>query len=223
MAVDWRRWHAYYDDPAASLARRLETVRELLTGVLRRRGRAGTVLVSMCAGDGRDVLPVLADGHRDVQALLVELDPGLAATARETARRLELPHVEARVADAGTLTTYADVAPADVLLACGVFGNITDDDLDRTVARLAHLLADDAAVLWTRGDREHSQDPSGHPGDPSELVRQAFARHGYREDAFVRPSDASFRVGLHRRTPRAQPADAADDPVLFAFTRRASS
>lgn len=219
MSVDWQEWHEYYADPGGSLGRRLETVRELLAGVLHRRGQAPTVLVSMCAGDGRDVLPVLARGHEHVRAVLVELDAGLAGRARTTADQLGLRHVEIRVADAGTLATYADLAPADVLLACGVFGNITDTDVDRTIGRLAHLLADDAAVLWTRGDREHHRDVSDHPGDPSELVRQVFARHGYREERYVRPDDATFRVGLHRRTPQAEAVAVHGDPSLFAFAR----
>lgn len=218
MTVDWRKWHEYYDDPTQSLSRRLDTVRSLLARTLARRGAGGAVLVSMCAGDGRDTIPVLADGFDDTRAVLVELDPRLADAARESARHAGLRDVEVRTADAGALATYADIPPADVFVACGVFGNITDDDLERTVAGLAHLLAEDAAVIWTRGDRSHRRDPSDHAGDPSELVREVFARHGYDEEAFVRPGDASFRVGVHRRTPRVSAARPVD-PVLFTFTR----
>lgn len=217
--MDWRTWHEHYDDPTRSLSRRLDTVRDLLARTLGGRRADGTVLVSMCSGDGRDTLPVLAEGHGDVRAALVELDPGLAETARQNARNTGLRNVEVRAADAGTLATYADIPPADVFVACGVFGNITDHDLDRTIARLALLLRDDAAVIWTRGDRVHAHDPSDHGCDPSDLVREVFARYGYDEEAFVRPTDASFRVGVHRRTSRVRPPDESADPVLFTFTR----
>lgn len=219
MAVDWRKWHEYYDDPTRSLGRRLDTVRSLLAQTLGRCEARRPVLLSVCAGDGRDTLPVLADGFGDTRAVLIELDPQLARTARESARLAGLHGVEVRTADAGSLATYAGVPPADVLVACGVFGNITDHDLERTIAGSVHLLARDGAVIWTRGDRSDPRDPSDYRGDPSEFVRELFARHGHDEEAFVRPADADFRVGVHRRTARVPSAGAVDGPVLFTFTR----
>jgi hypothetical protein len=59
MARDWHAWHDEYDDPASSLSRRLVVVRRQVDAILRARP-GPTRLVSMCAGDGRDVLPVLA-------------------------------------------------------------------------------------------------------------------------------------------------------------------
>ncbi len=196
--ADWHAWYQGYENPVSSLSRRLTTVRAELARVLATRGEMPTQLLSMCAGDGRDTLPVLANGHADVRAVLVEIDPDLGAVARAQAAELALPTIEVRTADAGVLDTYTDLPPADVLLACGVFGNITDDDLETTVDTLPQLLAPGAAVLWTRGSSTGDNDPTRYPGDAADLVREVFARHEFVEETFIRSDEASFRVGVHR-------------------------
>ena len=140
-----------------------------------------------------------AGGRRDrrptVSGLLVELDPDLAAPRARTAR--SGAGIEVRTADAGTTASYADACPADVFLACGVFGNITDADIARTVAALPSLLASGGHVIWTRGNVV-PHDPTTYDGDPADLVRSLFAEAGFEEVSFVRPDDAGFRVGVHR-------------------------
>jgi hypothetical protein len=192
VSRDWHTWYDEYDNPASSLSRRLETVRTQLRALL--GATPGPVrLVSICAGDGRDTLPELARTGADVTGVLVELDPVLADRARTDAP----PGIEVRTADAGTTASYADACPAHVFLACGVFGNITDADIARTVATLPTLLASGGHVIWTRGNRV-PQDPTTYDGDPADLVRSLFAEAGFEEVAFVRPDDAGFRVGVHR-------------------------
>jgi hypothetical protein len=196
MVRDWHDWYTQYDDPDSSLSRRLEVVRAQLRRVLlERTGR--TRLVSMCAGDGRDVLPVLAETGTDAEAVLVELDPALGLAAEAAASRLDLSRVAVRSDDAGRTDAYQGAVPADVLLACGVFGNISDDDVERTIRALPGLLAEGGVVIWTRGHRV-PQDPTRIEGDPSEHVRELFARAGFDERTFVRPDDAGFRVGVHQ-------------------------
>jgi len=216
---DWTAWHASYEDPTSSLSRRLEVVREQLRVALAERtaerGTDGLRLVSMCAGDGRDSLSVLAAGYRQVDALLVELDEQLSATARRTAAELGLDRVEVCTADAGTTDAYRDWQPADVLLACGVFGNVTDADVRRTVAVLPMLLAAGALVIWTRGRHAHDVDPSDVDGDPSEHVRTLFSAAEFDEVEFVRPTDAGFRVGVHRFV--GAPQDYAAGRPMFTF------
>lgn len=205
---DWHRWHRAYDDPASSLSHRLDVVRTQLDHALSRLdagGPATPTLVSLCAGDGRDTLPVLARRpDRRLRALLVELDATLADAARESARDLGLDDVLVRAADAGHTRSFADFCPADVLLVCGVFGNITDADVDRTVGRLPMLLTPGATVIWTRGRHGGRGDPPAAGSDPSERVRDLFASSGFDETAFVRPPDMAFRVGVN--TLRARPA-----------------
>lgn len=154
MSKDWRRWHDEYDEPGSPLADRLAGVHRDLRRALAEapRDEAGTVrLVSICAGEGRDVLPVLA-GTTGVRALLLELDAVLAGRARAAAADLDLTGVEVRIADAGSTDAYLDEPPAHIVVACGVFGNVPSEDARRIVDVLPALLADGGIVVWTRSN-----------------------------------------------------------------------
>lgn len=74
--VDWRVWHENYDSPGSRLSRRLRSVQEQIRKVLDNSPPGRLRVVSLCAGQGRDLLEVLADHPRrgDVGARLVELD-----------------------------------------------------------------------------------------------------------------------------------------------------
>ena len=93
------------------------------------------MLVSLCAGQGHDVIGLVPDHPRldDVRAVLVESDARNAALARRAAAGHGLPGVQVPQADAGLAAGFADVLPADVLLLCGIFGNVSDRDIRRTV------------------------------------------------------------------------------------------
>jgi hypothetical protein len=169
-------------------------------------------LISMCAGDGRDVLPVLARHARGrmVHAVLAELDPELGRRARAAASELGLPGVDVRTGDAGLADTYLDVAPAHVVMACGVFGNISGEHVRRTVAALPALLVAGGIVVWTRGRGDGNSDPSADVG-------ACFEEHGFQEMAFTRPTDARFRVGMHRLVAAPAPARQLSQARLFVF------
>lgn len=188
---DWVAWHQPYDDPNSRLARRLATVQ----GYLRRAldEHTGPIrLVSMCAGQGRDVIPVLAQHPRrdNVSALLVELDPDNAAAAEVGAREAGLVQVRVLRGDASLTDSYAGAVPADIVLACGIFGNITGDDIQRTVEHLPHFCTARATVLWTRGRWKDN--------DPTPQIRRWFEEAGFEEIAFDAPEDTTYSVGVNR-------------------------
>jgi hypothetical protein len=118
-------------------------------------------VISLCAGQGRDLLEVLTDHPRrdDVRARLVELDPRNAAFARDTAEAAGLDQVEMVTGDAALTDHYGDVVPADIVLVCGLFGNITDTDIERTVDSCSRLCATGGTVIWTRHRRTPDRVP----------------------------------------------------------------
>ena len=80
----WIRWHEGYEDPASSLSRRLSIVQKRLGHLLDQAPDGPIRLISLCAGQGRDVIGVMATHRRggDVHGRLVELDRELADQAR---------------------------------------------------------------------------------------------------------------------------------------------
>lgn len=165
-------------------------------------------VISMCAGSGRDLIGVLADHPRrsDVTARLVELDPSLVAEARATVEHLGLTHVEIVGGDASNTSAYLGAVPADLLLVCGVFGNISEDDIHRTIDELPHLAAADAVVIWTRHPR---------PPDQTPAIRRWFTEAGFDEIGFDVGEGASFSVGTNRF--HGDPQQPRADVRLFRF------
>ncbi len=177
---DWVAWHTAYDDPSSPLSTRLRVVRGHLSRALAAAPPGPVRLLSLCAGQGHDVLGVLP-GHprgQDVSAVLVEYDPRNVALAREGAARAGLSQVEVREADAARVAGYADALPADVLLLCGIFGNVSDADIQRTAQAAPALCAPGATVIWTR----HRRPPALTP-----QIRAWFRASGFDEVAFDIP------------------------------------
>ncbi len=76
-------------------------------------------------------------------------------------------------------------------MLCGIFGNISDTDVQRCVDASRALVGPRGTVIWTRGSRE--------PDDPAEWVRGLFAAAAFEEVAFLAPADATYRVGVCRQ------------------------
>ncbi len=204
MARDWQAWHGEYDAPGSRLARRLGVVQGFIRDAFDRMPPGPIRAISACAGEGRDLLGVLTDHPRasDVIARLVELDPELAARARAAAPA----GVEVVTGDASTTAAYRGAVPADLVLVCGVFGNVSDDDVRGSVRALSTLCAPGATVIWTR----HRRAP-----DLTVDIRRWFGEAGYEEVGFVGSGERFFGVGAHRLT--GPPRDWAPDMRLFTF------
>ncbi len=125
----------------------------------------------------------------------------LAATAAAHAP----PGIEVLCGDAAA-SAYAGAVPADLVLVCGVFGNITDDDIRHTIDALPGLCAPGATVVWTR----HRRAP-----DLTVDIRRWFTMAGFEEVGFTGVDDFLFGVGAHRLV--GARAAFAPDRRLFTF------
>lgn len=218
---DWYDWHASYDDPSSGLSRRLSWVRDRIRAALDEAPPGPIRLISLCAGQGRDVLGVLPGHPRrpDVTARLVELDPRNTAVARRLADEVGLPigdgpgAVGIVTGDASLTSQYADLAPADVVLACGMFGNMTDESVERVTGYCTQLCATGGTVIWTRG-RSLRWGPDG-----PDLVPQVCAWFEGRGFERVWLSEPEYRecCGAYRFT--GTPAPLEPGATMFAFNR----
>ena len=206
--MDWVAWHSDYEDADSPLRRRLEIVQRAIVGFLEGFEGSPVRVVSMCAGEGRDILGALAvTGRRDVVGRLVELDPELAAVALRAIEALGITGLEVVVGDAGELSAYAGNVPADLVLECGVFGNISDADVESTVRATPQLCAAGATVIWTRHRREPDLTPA---------IRRWYAEAGFQEVSFEPVPDSEGSVGVMVYNSKPVPLRAQH---LFTFTR----
>ncbi|MEZ5409337.1 MAG: hypothetical protein R2761_15015 [Acidimicrobiales bacterium] len=211
MTSHWVRWHQAYDDPASMNSRRLEAVVALLGEVFTAAPAGPIRVLSLCSGDGRDLSGALSGHPRagDVSGVLVEVDPDLAAGAAGNLAAAA-PGLAVRCADAGDPASFADQLPVDVLVLCGIFGNVAPADIAATVAAVPALASPGAAVLWTR----HRRAP-----DITPWIRQRFHDAGCPAEGFVSPGPGGFALGLQRRRPEAVAPPLP--PRLFTFTTTA--
>jgi hypothetical protein len=206
--TDWQAWHGQYADRDSSLARRLTVVQARLGEILS-GAEAPRRVLSLCAGDGRDILPVLAQqrGRRQPEVVLVELDPVLAADAQRRA-------VEAGVAatvvvgDAGLAKTWQSATPVDLLMLCGIFGNVTEADIRTTIDAARAMLRSRGTVIWTRGYFDDQ--------DLRAQIREWFTTAGFEEVSFD-SEPTGYGVGVNRFT--SETPDASLPDRLFSFIR----
>jgi hypothetical protein len=206
---DYEEWHKAYDDPSSGLSWRLRTVQRLIGNAL--DGHPGPIrILSACSGDGRDLLDVLkgrTDSDR-VAATLVELHPAIAGQARESGAATA-SGMEVRNADAGLSDSYHDAVPADLVLLVGIFGNISDADIERLIATTPQFCNHGSTVLWSRG-----RDPE----DRNDLVRATFRAAGFSEIDYVwKDIDNLPAVGAVRYGGQPQPL--VMGRRLFTFLR----
>ena len=207
---EWAEWHRGYDEPGSPQARRLATVQRLVAAAIDRAPAGEVRIISMCAGDGRGLLGALHAHPRspDVRARLVEIDATLAMRGSEQASPLA-DAIEFVVGDASETSAYAGAVPAGVVLVCGVFGNVSDDDVHNTVAHLPELCAGGATVVWTRGRFAPDLTPS---------IRKWFSEAGFEELEFVPLEGTTAAAVAHRLVAPPSPYIAGER--LFTFLSR---
>jgi hypothetical protein len=207
---DYEEWHHAYDDPRSSLSWRLGRVQRYLHEALDEQD--GPVrIVSACSGDGRDVIGVLrdrADAGR-VTATLLELHPAIAQAARDAAGAAGLGNVEVRTNDAGSTDAYTGAVPADVVLLVGIFGNISNADIERTIRATPGLCTSGATVVWSRG----------YDIERNDVVRGWFADAGFEELDYAEHCVDDDRTGLGMMRFVGDPVELIPGQPLFTFVR----
>jgi len=194
--MDWFKWHTRYE-ASPLLQARLTLVRAQIAQAIQACPHASIRLISLCAGDGRDVIGTLVNHPRrdHTSAYLIESHPALVAHGEGAIAQGDLrTRVQFLQADATLSTTYQAIAPADVLVVCGVFGNVHEADTGQMIEHLRGLCRRQGRVVWTR--------TVAHPRDQraTALIREQFCAAEFTKSWCSTPRR---RASWSRRTPLA--------------------
>jgi len=207
---DWLKWHKHYDTDS-SLNKRLLLVQDAIRQSLPDNHIASYTILDICAGNGRDLVEVL-DTYRYknvVRGCLIELDPKLTDELLVRVQAANIPQdLKIIQADASQTYTYKNNLPADLILICGVFGNIAEDDIAKTIENLPKLCKQGTRVIWTR----HLRAP-----DRTKMIRDVFHNNGFNELSFVTTNDNSYGVGTQMFT-SSTPA-IGENVTMFRFIK----
>lgn len=207
---DWKKWHTLYNDSDSGLAKRLRLVQESISVSLPDTIEDRFQIIDICSGDGRDLLDALIHypARAQVYSYLVELDERLAEKSEHTASEVSLQNVTVINGDASLLSTYEDIPRADLILLCGVFGNISDDDIQNTIEALPQLCKQGTKVIWTRHLRQAEAVP---------VIRSLFITNGFSEVDFKTTEDQSYVVATYEF--QESPAQLEGNTRLFTFIK----
>jgi hypothetical protein len=212
---DWSAWHDAYADPNSELNSRMRSVQAHVAALVRDAAPGPVTIVSICAGQGREVIGAL-EGHLrrgDVRGRLVELAADNAAFARAWTQKAELNGLEVVAGDASLATSYEGLAPADIVVISGVFGHLSDDDQKRLIAFSRQICRRGGSVVWTNF--------AEIGGRRAETLRDYFRAQLFEEAAFETLSGKyAFTIAHSRYAGEQIPLDAVARLFSFGSSRR---
>jgi hypothetical protein len=154
--LGWKVWSDWPQEAYRQqrYEQRLSKVREHFTECLDNAPRGPVRVLSLCAGDGRDVIGGLGSHPRrtDVTAWLIESNrQSVALGVRQAASARLEKAVNFLCGDATAYAAYKNITPADIVLLCGVWGHVRADERELLVRAVASLCKPGGSVIWTRG------------------------------------------------------------------------
>jgi amino acid adenylation domain-containing protein len=209
--MNWNEWHKHYDS-LPSLQERLRIVREQIAAALDGCPPGPVQIVSICAGDGRDLLGALENHPRrnDVAALLLDNNAESIARGKAAAEKIGLTRpLRFLAADATLAKNYLGAVPADLVLLSGFLGHLRHEDVPGLIGSLPMFCKSGGQTIWNR----HLVLHDGREQVP--LIRELFRKANFEEIHFSKTDSNGFAVGRARFCRQPKPLDPSR--VLFEF------
>jgi len=209
--MDWKDWYKHYDE-LPSLQTRLRLAQEQIAATLDQCPPGPIRIVSVCAGDGRDVIGTLIKHprRRDVNAALLENHLESVERGREAAKHAELTKEVCFVhADATLAGNYQGHVPADLVLLSGFLGHLRHEDVPRLITSLPMLCKTGGWIIWNR----HLILNKGR--EQVSAIRMLFRGQRFEEVYYDAPEADGFAVGRVRFSGKVLPLDPSR--VMFKF------
>jgi hypothetical protein len=161
--VNWLRshnrsnhWNGWSDSAyrKQSYQHRLLLVQQHLSECLDNAPPGIIRIVSLFAGDGRDVLGVINTHPRRSDVLATFIEQSSPAVASGFRRAAELGLASATTflnKDATEYEAVQGITPANIILLCGVWGHVPHDDRAQLIQAVTSLCTPNGRLIWTRG------------------------------------------------------------------------
>ncbi|WP_052128815.1 class I SAM-dependent methyltransferase family protein [Neosynechococcus sphagnicola] len=208
--MDWYQWHHKYQR-SPELQARLGFVKDQIVAFINQSPPGTIRILSICAGDGRDLIGSLIEHPRlkDVQAYLIELDENLVVAGRQVVEEENLSQqIQFIQGDATLRKTYQEIAPANLVLICGVFAHVPEaSDLIRN---LPYFCEFQGWVIWTRfcGDQENIE--------KVDKIHRLFEEINFENISAIITPNGRFTVATHHYL--GQPSPLPDRQKLFELS-----
>lgn len=209
--MNWNEWHKNYDS-LPNLQERLRIVSGQIAAALDDCPLGPIQIVSICAGDGRDLLGALENHPRrnDVAALLLDNNAESVARGEKSAGKIGLTRqLRFLEADATLSKNYHGAVPADLVLLSGFLGHLRHEDVPGLIGNLPMFCKTGGQVVWNRHLILHD----GREQVP--LIRDLFRKTNFEEIHFEKTDANGFAVGRVRFAGSPKPFDPSR--VLFEF------
>jgi non-ribosomal peptide synthetase component F/acyl carrier protein len=207
----WSNWHKNYE-VSPRLKARLQLVQGQIDGVLIAAPPGPIRILSICAGDGRDLLGLRPDHSRrpDIVAYLVDNDSPSLERGRREAAQIQFPgQLHFLEADATQNRSYQDLGHFDLVLISGLLGHLRPEGVTSLLTGLPMLCRHNGWVLWNR----HLVLNQGSRQVPT--IRQCLAETGFSEIHFQMTDPQGFAVSLAQFRGTSQPLP--PEGTLFEF------
>src|SRR5882757_383227 len=210
-SIDWNHWHTGYET-SPSLQARLKIVCEQIAGALSQCPPGPIQVISMCAGDGRDLGLALQEHPRrnDVTAVLLDNNLDAITRGRQMAKGAGLEQqMRFAHADAALAESYAGIGHADLVLLSGFLGHLRHENALSLIDSLPMLCKTGGSVIWNRHLVLHDGTKQ------VARIRGEFRRNNFEEIQFATTAEDGFAVGRARFAGKPLPLDSARK--LFEF------
>jgi 2-polyprenyl-3-methyl-5-hydroxy-6-metoxy-1,4-benzoquinol methylase len=182
----WYDWHIEkHSDPNSYTSQRMTDIGLVIEEYLKDTVHRSNI-VSVCAGQGLDLIPILRQYPNSADAYLIDIEQQNIDHINKISTGLEGIHTYA--ADATVSNTYINnkIPRANLLLVCGVFAHLTSEDQSIFIQNMRSLLKPGGYVIWTRID-EYLND-----------IHEKFENNGYKKIDLSHINLSTGSVGMSR-------------------------
>lgn len=211
----WDEWHKHYDH-SSLLQARLQIVRGQISLAFNECDPGLIQAVSICAGDGRDLIHTTSNHPRrnDVRAFLIDKNEQSIARGKLAAEQVGLSQqFHFLKADARLSRSYIGIVPANIIILVGVLGHVRHKEIVRLVQNVPMLCKAGGWLIWAKKLKIHTN----HNQVLS--VRNLLQRSAFKEVQYEETGLDGFAVSRAQFIGPTTPLDPARRLFEFKFTK----